>query len=101
MTDVIGTIGADAKTLFNDFVTDALPVAVPAIETFNTEMAGTPSATEFAAASAQLEATLIAQGPAVLQAWVKQVNAMISGLASKFEASVSAGASSGTTSTGS
>jgi hypothetical protein len=100
MTDIVAQALADAKTLFNDLMADALPSVVPDVEAFNTEIAGNPSVVEFEAALGQLETTLLAQAPAISQAWVKQVNALISARSTAFLASLSAAPSSGSTSTG-
>lgn len=87
MTDLIAQALADAKTLFEDLMADALPSVVPDIEAFNTEIAGNPSAIEFTAALGQLETTLVAQAPSIAQKWVAQVNAMISARSAAFLAS--------------
>lgn len=100
MTDLASQALADAKTLFNDLVADALPTVVPDVETFLNEIAGNPSAVEFTAALAQLQASLVAQGPSIAQKWTAQVNAMITARSTAFLASLNGGATGATGATG-
>lgn len=77
MTDILSTVAQDAKTLFDDFTADALPVVEPAVTAFLTSIAGNPSLLNIETQGNLLLATVAANQSVIFSKFVAQFQALV------------------------